>query len=56
MEAPLKIYALLTSVSRIQLLTSWVENGLLAYVKVSNSYSSNLSRVFQKELYNFESL
>jgi len=40
MEAPLNIYALLASVSRTQLLTSWVGNGLLTYVKVSNSHSS----------------
>ena len=38
MEAPLKIYALLASVSCTQLLTSWVGNGLLTYVKVSNSH------------------
>jgi hypothetical protein len=30
-----KLYALLASVSRTQLITSWVENRLLAYVKVS---------------------
>jgi len=41
MEAPLKIYALLASVSCTQLLTSWVENRLLNYVKVSNSHQFN---------------
>ena len=43
MEAPLNIYALLASVSRTQLIASWVGNGLLAYVKVSKSHSSNPS-------------
>jgi len=43
MDAPLKIYAQLASVSRTQLLTSWVGNGLIPYVKVSNSHSSNPS-------------
>ena len=43
MEAPLKIYALLTSVSYTQLLTSCVGNGLLTYVKISDSHSSNPS-------------
>ena len=42
MEALLKIYALLAAVSRTQLFTSWVGNGLLAYVKVSNSHSSKI--------------
>ena len=41
MEAPLKIYALLASVSCTQLLTSWVGNRLLTYVKASSSPSSN---------------
>jgi len=41
MEAPLKIYALLASVSCTQLLTSRVGNGLLTYVKVSKSHNSN---------------
>jgi hypothetical protein len=36
-----KMYALLASVSRTQLITSWVENRLLAYVKFSKSHSSN---------------
>ena len=45
MEAPLKIYALLASVSCTQLLTSWVGNRLLTYVKVSNSHSSNPSHL-----------
>ena len=40
METPLKIYALLSSVSCTQLIESWVENKLLAYVKISNSHSS----------------
>jgi len=43
MEAPFKIYALLASVSFTQLLTPWLGNGLLAYVKVSNSHISNPS-------------
>jgi hypothetical protein len=43
MKALLKIYALLASVSRTQLIASWVGNGLLAYVKVSKSHSSNPS-------------
>jgi len=43
MEPPLEIYALLASVSRAQLLTSCLENGLLTYIKVSNSHSSNPS-------------
>ena len=43
MEVPLKIYALLASASGTQLLTSWVGNGLLTYVKVSNLHSSNQS-------------
>jgi len=37
------MYALLASVSRTQLIASWVANGLLAYVKVSNPHSSNPS-------------
>ena len=41
MQATLQIYALLASVARTQLLTSWVGNGPLAYVKVSNSHSLN---------------
>jgi len=40
MEGPLKISALLASALRTQLLTSWVGNGLLAYLKVLNSHSS----------------
>jgi len=36
MEASLKIYALLASVSCTQLLTSWVGNGQLTYVNVPN--------------------
>jgi len=43
MEAPLNIYALLAPVSRTKLLTSRVGNGLLTYVRVSNSQSSNPS-------------
>jgi len=43
MEAPLKIYALLASVSCTQLLTSWLGNRLLTYVKVLNSHSSSAS-------------
>ena len=34
MDAPLKMYALLASVSRTQLITSWVENRLLAWVRL----------------------
>ena len=43
MEAPSKIYALLASVSCTQLLTLWVGNKLLTYVKFSNTHSSNPS-------------
>jgi hypothetical protein len=35
MDAPLKMYALLASVSRTQLIASWVENRLLAWVRFS---------------------
>jgi hypothetical protein len=42
-EAPLNIYALLASVSYTQIFTSFVGNGLLTYVKISNSHSSNPS-------------
>ena len=41
MDASLKMYALLASVSRTQVITSWKGNRLIAYVKVSNSLSSN---------------
>jgi len=33
MEAPLKIYALLASVSCTKVTTSWVKSRLLAYIK-----------------------
>jgi len=35
MDAPLKIYALLVSVSITQLITSWAENRLFATVRFS---------------------
>jgi hypothetical protein len=39
----LKMYALLASISRTQLITCWVGNRLLPYVNISNSYSPNPS-------------
>jgi len=43
MDASLKMYALLASVSRTQLITSGVKNRLFPYVKISNLHSSNPS-------------
>jgi len=39
----LKMYALLASISRRQLITSWVGNRLVPYVNISKSPSSNPS-------------
>jgi len=43
MDASLKMYALLASVSRTHLITSWVGNRLISYVKISNSRRTNSS-------------
>jgi len=43
MDVSLKMYALLASVSCTELISSWVGNGLLPYIKISNSPTSNPS-------------
>jgi hypothetical protein len=51
METPLKICAPLVSVSCAQLLTSWVGNGLLAYVnplKPKDAYSGRTAPLTSK--------
>jgi len=43
MDASLKMYALVASVSRTRLITTGVKNRLFPYVKISNLHRSNSS-------------